>query len=70
MADSVSGTAAPGTLVEVYSVRADGAMWFEGETVADAGGSFRFQAGGPFRGAKVMCTATDGEGNTSEMAEE
>lgn len=69
-ADSVSGTAAPGTLVEVYSLGEDKTMHFEGETVADAAGSFTFRGSGPFHGTRVMCTATDGEGNTSEGAGE
>lgn len=64
----MSGTAEPGALVEVYSVGADGVVFFEGETAADAGGSFKFQGSGHFRGAKTVCTGTDGEGNTSEMA--
>ncbi|MHB8758161.1 MAG: Ig-like domain-containing protein [Bacillota bacterium] len=65
--DSVSGTAEPGALIEVYSVAVDGAVYFEGETMADSGGAFTFKAGQPFRGPKVLCTATDAEGNTSEV---
>lgn len=67
-AASVSGTAEPGALIEVYTVGGDGAVYFEGETVAGTGGSFSFAGAGGFRGPRIECLATYPTGDTSESA--
>ena len=62
---SVSGTACPGCTVEVFSDDEDEGRIYEGSAVADAGGLFAFDKGGPFTGPHLTATATDGSGNTS-----
>jgi parallel beta-helix repeat protein len=64
---SVSGTACPGCTVEVFSDDEDEGRIYEGSAVADAGGLFAFDKGGPFTGPHLTATTTDGSGNTSEL---
>ena len=65
-ATAVSGSAAPGRTVEIFSDSADEGAVFEGAVLADAGGNFSWM-GAP-RGPNVTATCTDTAGNTSEFA--
>jgi parallel beta-helix repeat protein len=61
---ALSGTAAPGSTIEIYSGSHHGGQ-YEGTTVTDAAGSFSFRKDAPFIGVHLACTATDPAGNTS-----
>jgi hypothetical protein len=63
---SVSGTAWPGCIVEVFSDEADEGQAYEGYAVADGNGDWTW-TGGP-NGPYVTATATDGTGNTSPFS--
>ncbi len=66
--DSVSGTACPGCIVEVFSDEEDEGQVYEGSTIADTLGAFAFSKGSPLTGPYITATATDSDGNTSEFA--
>jgi parallel beta-helix repeat protein len=65
---TVSGTACPGSTVEVFSDDEDEGRVYEGTTVADGTGHFTFDKGSPLAGPYLTATATDGQGNTSEFS--
>jgi len=62
----VAGTAPPGSTVEIFGDDGDEARFFLGSTSADVRGHFEFV--GELMGLNVSATATDGSGNTSELA--
>jgi hypothetical protein len=63
---SVSGSACPGCIVELFSDEADEGRVYEGYTVADGNGAWTWM-GSP-NGPYVTATATDGTGNTSPFS--
>jgi len=65
---SVSGTACPGCIVEVFSDAKDEGRIYEGSTTADASGAFTFSKDSPLTGPNITATATDSDGNTSEFS--
>ena len=68
-AGTVSGTAPPGSRVEIFSDAAGEGRIFEGSAEADSDGRFTFVAGRPLQGQHLTATATDEEGNTSPFSE-
>ena len=65
----VTGTACPGCTVEVFSDGWDQGARYEGTTTADAGGNWTFTAQTRLGGPYLTATATDSEGNTSELSD-
>ncbi|MBN1139529.1 MAG: hypothetical protein JXM73_23335 [Anaerolineae bacterium] len=65
---TVSGTACPGCVVEIFSDDEDEGRIYEGSAIANTSGIFAFDKGSPLNGPHVTATATDGEGNTSEFS--
>jgi parallel beta-helix repeat protein len=65
---TVTGTAAPGAMVEIYSDSAGQGWFFEGRTQAGPDGAFTFVAAQPWQAPTVNATMTDGQGNTSGFA--
>jgi parallel beta-helix repeat protein len=63
---SVSGTAPPNSIVEIFSDSTDEGAIYEGTTTADASGNFIWS--GSAVGPNVTVTATDGDGNTSQSS--
>ncbi|NQT27134.1 right-handed parallel beta-helix repeat-containing protein, partial [candidate division KSB1 bacterium] len=63
---SVTGTATPNATVEIFSTPDDEALTYEGTVTADGEGNF-YWPGSP-AGPYVTATATDLEGNTSELS--
>ena len=61
--NEVTGTATPGTIIELYSDMNGQGRYFETRVTAGADGSFRVQRS--WRGSTVNATATDANGNTS-----
>jgi parallel beta-helix repeat protein len=62
----VTGTAAPGAVVELFSDIGRQARYFEGRTTAGADGSFTFVVSG--QAPNIAATATDANGNSSAMS--
>ena len=66
---SISGTAAPGARVEVFSDPAGEAQYFEGSTTADEGGKFYFLLPkGSFKGKFITAIAIDAQGNSTAFS--
>jgi hypothetical protein len=65
---TVSGTACPGCLVEIFSDAEDEGRVYEGSTIANIAGFFIFIKGNLLVGSYITITATDGLGNTSEFS--
>jgi len=65
---SITGTACPGCMVEVFSDAEDEGRVYEGSAVADVAGHFTFDKGYPLAGPYLTATATDPDGNTSEFS--
>ena len=61
----VEGVALPGSRIEIFSDNDVEGARYEGRTVTDAGGFFRFDAPFDLSGPATTATATDAEGNTS-----
>ncbi|MBN1139667.1 MAG: right-handed parallel beta-helix repeat-containing protein [Anaerolineae bacterium] len=66
--ETITGTAVPGATVEFFSDDQDEGRLFEGDTQADASGSFVFGKVGGFAGPNLTATSTDASGNTSAFA--
>lgn len=66
--NQVTGTTAPGAVVEIFSDIGKQGQYFEGRTTADQAGSFTFTKTGGFRAVNVNATATDANGNTSAFS--
>lgn len=67
-ATSVTGTAIPNAMVEIYTDPEDEGMRFQGETSSDVSGNFTWNGGitGPF--TNITALAIDDQGNTSEFS--
>jgi parallel beta-helix repeat protein len=63
----VSGSAAPGATVEIFSDTGKQGRYFEGRVVAAANGAFSFTATRPWQGPNINATATDANGNSSAL---
>lgn len=63
---SVTGTARPGSLMEIFSTESDQGRDYEGSTWADGSGNFHWD--GTPAGPYVTATATDPANNTSEFS--
>jgi titin len=66
--DTVSGTAPPNSIVEIFSDDEDEGRVYEGSTPADGAGNLAFNKSGGFTLSNVTATATDVDGNTSEFS--
>jgi len=62
------GTTCSNCTVEFFSASDIGGDIYEGQTTADASGSYTFIKGTPFTGPHLTATATDVNGNTSEFS--
>ena len=67
-AGALTGATCPGCTVEVFSDVGDEGADYEGRTVADEGGAFRFQAASGLTGPHLTATATDLDGSTSAFS--
>ncbi|MGV8026592.1 MAG: hypothetical protein AB2L18_08550 [Anaerolineaceae bacterium] len=61
---SITGTACPLCVVEVYDV-VDNTIRFLGKTIADASGAFQLENCVPIEGKQIVALAIDTDGNTS-----
>jgi hypothetical protein len=68
-AGTVSGTACANCTVEIFSDTGDQGEIYEGRIKANSAGAFSLSKGTSFSGPHLTCTATDGQGNTSEFSE-
>jgi parallel beta-helix repeat protein len=66
--NTVSGLAAPGNTVDIYSDTGFQGQNFEGSAVADANGLFTFTQPGGFASPNLTAITTDPQGNTSEFS--
>lgn len=64
----VSGTAAPGAAVEIFSDLGWQGRYFEGRTTAQADGTFSLAVPGGWKAPHLNALATDRNGNTSAFA--
>jgi hypothetical protein len=64
----VSGTACPGCTVEIFSDNEDEGQVYEGSTTATTSGFFTFTKTSGLTGRNITATATDKDGNTSELS--
>ncbi len=62
---SISGTACPGCLVDVFSDADGEGQVYEGSAIATASGAFTFNKTSGLRGPNITATATDSSGNSS-----
>jgi hypothetical protein len=67
-AGSVTGTACPGCIVEIFSTSGNEGEIFEAQTVADGNGVFTFYEGVPFMGPNLRAKATDPYGISSPFS--
>jgi hypothetical protein len=65
----VTGLTCHVCLVEVFSVDSDGSLVFEYASAADSEGIFKITAETAFLGPRLTLTATDPDGNTSELSD-
>jgi hypothetical protein len=65
----VRGTACPNCEIDVFSGTINNPRFFEGTTTAGGGGHFTYTSASPFAGRTVMATATDLDGNTSQVGD-
>jgi hypothetical protein len=64
---TLTGWACPNCSVDIFSGTANNPRFYEGTTTAGSGGNYSFTVPGGFTGTNVMATATDLDGNTSEV---
>jgi hypothetical protein len=64
---SISGTACPNCLVEIYAVL-DNTIRYAGKIVADANGAFQWERCDAIEGKQVVALAIDADGNTSAFS--
>ena len=64
----ITGTANPGSLIEIFSDHGGQGRYFEGRTIATSDGRFSFTVSNPWQGSKVTAIATDAMGNSSGFA--
>jgi parallel beta-helix repeat protein len=65
---TVSGSAAPGARVEVFSDWGDSSALYEGSVTALPSGAFSFSQPSGLTGPRLTATATDTDGNTSQLS--
>ncbi|HET9590336.1 MAG TPA: NosD domain-containing protein, partial [Anaerolineales bacterium] len=65
---TVSGTACPNCIIEIFSDGGDQGAIFEGSIIADRNGAFAFMKAASLAGPFLTATATDPDGNTSEFS--
>jgi hypothetical protein len=65
---SLSGTAPPNCNIEIFSDPESEGKVYEGTTVSDSQGAFRFTKSGGAFGINLTATATDDAGNSSEFS--
>jgi parallel beta-helix repeat protein len=65
----IRGKTCPDCRVDVFSDEGSQGRIFEGKTVANGAGFFRFVPATRLQGPYVTCTATDDDGNTSEFSD-
>ncbi len=68
VAGTVTGTASPNCLVEIFSDSNDEGMIYEGKTMADEKGIFHFSKGSSLVGPHVSSIVTDIYGSSSEFS--
>jgi parallel beta-helix repeat protein len=61
----VTGTAAPGAIVRIFSDTARQGQFYEGSTTAGQDGTFTFTASSPWHAPNLNATATNAQGNSS-----
>ncbi len=67
-AGTVTGTACASCTVEIFSDDDDQARVYQGSTTAEANGNWSFTIDSPLIGPYITATATDPQGNTSELS--
>ncbi|MFC1525551.1 T9SS type A sorting domain-containing protein [Candidatus Latescibacterota bacterium] len=68
-AGRLTGWTYPNSVVEVFSDSGTEGALYEGRVVADGRGFFAFRKEAAFSGARLIATATDPDGNTSEFTQ-
>jgi hypothetical protein len=68
IAGTVTGTASPNCIVEIFSDGKKEGEIYEGRITADGAGTFNFNKCAPFSGPHLTATATDPDGNTSAFS--
>jgi len=63
----VMGVALAGSVVEIYSDGGNQGMLYEGATITDDAGNWRFEKDSPMQGSNITATLTDEHGNTSSF---
>jgi len=66
-AGTVSGSACANCIIEIYSTSSNEGDIYEGRTKANSMGAFAYDHGVSFTGPYLTATATDADGNTSEL---
>ncbi|MGB0387335.1 MAG: right-handed parallel beta-helix repeat-containing protein [Ardenticatenaceae bacterium] len=64
----ISGSADPGSLIEIFSDYGQQGRYFEGRTIATSDGSFSFSVPNQWQATKITAIATDTQGNSSRFA--
>jgi hypothetical protein len=64
----VTGAACANCTIEVFSSNGNEGEFYEGTTIADDFGIFTFNKGAPFNYPRILATATDADGNTSQFS--
>ncbi len=67
-AGTVTGDTCPNCTVEIFADSSDEGTAYEGRAVADSNGVFAFNKGAAFINMSITSTATDADGNTSELS--
>jgi len=66
-AGTVTGSACANCIIEIFSTSSNEGDIYEGQTKANSMGTFTYDHGVSFTGPYLTATATDADGNTSEM---
>jgi parallel beta-helix repeat protein len=66
---TVTGTSREGWTVEIYSDEGDQGHFYQGKTVAGAGGAFLFKASSAWQGVSLTAVATSPDGNSTLFSE-
>ena len=68
-ATSVTGSAPPNTLIDIYSDDGNGGQYYEGSTTTGTDGRFTLTITSPWQAPNITAVATDVSGSSSEFAE-